>query len=255
VEQQHELEETLMKILTLNLRHNADRWLERLPLVVDVLKAHQPDIIGFQEVWMASQQAHTILQHLPDGSAYSIYTTPKQNIHGHEGIALASRYPVLSHETFDLPGGERVAQRIIVEVNHRKVCVANTHLHHRPQDESVRLPQMQALLQWLNEIDLPLILTGDMNAVPATSTIAAAKEALQSAYEALHGSEPEHTFPTALVAAKYPAGGVTIDYIFFTPKTLKVQSAAVVADNVHPDDAQLCPSDHYGLLAQFQLTD
>jgi hypothetical protein len=48
---------------------------------------------------------------------------------------------------------------------------------------------------------------------------------------------------------------VTIDYIFFTPQTLKVQSAAVVADNVHPDDAQLCPSDHYGLLAQFQLTD
>lgn len=175
-----------MKLLTFNLRHHRDRWEERFALVVDVLRQHQPDIVGFQEVWMPIKQADMILEQLPD-SNLDLKVVPKRGGYGREGIAIASRYPIINHEHLDLPGEERVAQRAVLDVKGTKLCFANTHLHDKPADESIRLPQMQVLLQWLADINHPTILTGDMNADPESSTILAAKETYQSAYETRYG--------------------------------------------------------------------
>ncbi|NIV32412.1 MAG: hypothetical protein GWN58_24115, partial [Anaerolineae bacterium] len=170
-----------------------------------------------------------------------------------EGIAIASRYPLLSHETLDLPGGERVAQRAVVDTGTFHLCLANTHLHDKPADESIRLPQMRALLGWLAEVDAPTVLTGDMNAQPESSTIRAAKERYRSSYEAVHGSEPQATFPTPLVSATGPDQGSTIDYIFFSGDSLRVEAASIVADRSHPADETLYPSDHFGILAEIEF--
>lgn len=242
-----------MKILTLNLRHHRDRWNERFPLVVDVLRQHQPDIIGFQEVWIPIQQANIILNQLSDKESMNLYVLPKQGDYGREGIAIASRYPIISHETLDLPGGERVAQRALIEVDGTTFCFSNTHLHDKPADESIRLPQMQALLQWLADVSHPTILTGDMNARPESTTIRESKTRYQSAYEVVHGSEPSVTCPTPLDTNFHPDRCSTIDYIFFSEDKLQVTGASIVADIPHPDDETLYPSDHYGILATIKL--
>lgn len=247
----------MMKIVTLNLRHNQDRWDERFPLVVEALYQEQADLIGLQEVWMPIQQAHLIANELnalaPD-QPYQVMVEPKRGAESVEGIGILSRLPVLEQERLELPEGERVAQRVLVEVEGQQVSFANTHLHHRPiGDECIRLPQMRTLLAWMfSRTPVRWILTGDMNALPESSTIAAAGERLQSAYFVVHGEHPI-TFPTPLVYATTPEWKACIDHIFFDPRTLRASDARILGNQSHPDDATLYPSDHYGLVAEFEF--
>jgi endonuclease/exonuclease/phosphatase family metal-dependent hydrolase len=246
-----------MKIATLNLRHNEDRWEERFLLVIATLHRQQADVIGLQEVWLEFQQAHLIadaLNQRTPAQPYQVLVEPKWGPEPVEGIAILSRLPVLEHERLELPEGQRVAQRVAVAVDGQQVHVANTHLHHRPmQDESIRQPQMRTLLDWMfSRSPSRWLLTGDMNALPHSSTIAAAGERLQSAYFHVHAEHPL-TFPTPLVAAQHPDFAACIDYVFFDPATLRVHAAEVIASETHPDDPTLCPSDHFGLAAEIEV--
>lgn len=246
-----------MKIATLNLRHNQDRWEERFPLVVDCLYHSQADVIGMQEVYIPIQQAHLIADALnaqTPGQPYSVWVEPKWGEEAViEGIALLSRLPVLEHERLELPEGQRVAQRIVVEVNGARVNIANTHLHHRPiEDESIRLPQMRALLDWMfSRASRCWVLIGDMNALPDSSTIAAASERLQSAYFSMHGEHPI-TFPAPLAYATRGDFRACIDHIFYDA-ALHVTSAQIIGDETPPDDPTLSASDHLGLLADVEM--
>jgi endonuclease/exonuclease/phosphatase family metal-dependent hydrolase len=241
-----------MRIATLNLRHNNDRWEERFPLVVEALAAAQADVVGLQEVWLGIDQAHMIAESLRErGLVYDVCVEAKWGPNPVEGIALLSRLPIIEKARLELPEGNRVAQRITVEIDGKRVNIANTHLHHQPRDESIRLPQMAALLTWMHDYNRDRwLLTGDMNALPESATISAARQKLQSAYRDAHGNEPV-TFPTPLVTDDYPP--VCIDYIFFDAATLRVGDIQVMADNSHPDDDTLYPSDHYGLAADITI--
>src|SRR5260370_8500782 len=53
-----------MKLLTLNLRHDEDRWPERSELVLEELVREHPDVIAFQEVALHIDQAHFIADKL-----------------------------------------------------------------------------------------------------------------------------------------------------------------------------------------------
>ena len=243
-----------MKIATLNLRHNNDRWDERFPLVVDALHGTDADVIGLQEVWLPIQQAHLIAHDLNQRTPnrpYSVHVEPKWGDNPVESIGILSRLPVLDSARLDLPIEPRVAQRITVEIDGQSAHIANTHLHHRPRDESVRLPQMRAALDWMFAHSAGRwLLMGDMNAIPESATIQAATERLKSAHFELHHAEPI-TFPTPLVTLEnYPP--VCIDYIFYDANTIDVKSVHVFANQCHADDATLYPSDHYGLVAEIE---
>jgi len=242
-----------MKILTLNLRHNNDYWEQRKPLVIDLIQEHQPDIIGFQEVWMSIQQAHLILQGVT-GAPYNIYVTPKQAHHGKEGIAIATRLPATDFVSLDLPGGERVAQRLMITFDRKQICFVNTHLHHMPIESEVeRLPQMQAILKWLEKIDVPTVITGDMNTIPERETIRIAKARYSSAYEQVHGKEPDFTFPAPLAEDAYGGLSAMIDYILISPDSLKATSAKVVGDQATGTNPKLSPSDHCGIVTTLEF--
>ncbi|MBZ0302048.1 MAG: endonuclease/exonuclease/phosphatase family protein [Anaerolineae bacterium] len=246
-----------MKIATLNLRHNQDRWEDRFPLVVDTLSREQADVVGLQEVYLPIQQAQRIAEAVnarEPARQYTVYVEPKWGPQPVEGVALLSRLPILDQERLELPEGERVAQRITVEVDGQRVHIANTHLHHRPiEDESIRLAQMQALLDWMfSRADSGWVLTGDMNALPESTTIAAAEARLNSAYFTLHRQHPI-TFPTPLVADRWEGPDLCIDYIFCDAARLQVQEARMIADQGHADDPNLYPSDHFGLAAEVTI--
>lgn len=246
-----------MRIITLNLRHNQDRWDERLPLVVDCLHREQADVIGLQEVYLPIQQAHIVADALnaqTPSQPYSVWVEPKWGSEADvEGIALLSRLPVLEHERLELPEGQRVAQRIVIEVAGMPVNIANTHLHHRPvEDESIRLPQMRALLDWMfSRASQRWLLTGDMNALPDSPTILAASERLQSAYFSLHGEHPI-TFPAPLAYSSRADFRACIDHIFFD-SALRVTGGRIIGDETPPHDPTLSASDHLGLSADFEL--
>lgn len=253
------MEHRLMKFLSLNLRHDTDRWLERRPLILDELRRERPDVIAFQEVSMRTpvQQARDIAEALDE--SYQVIFEPKWKADAWEGIALLSRLPVISRERLKLPGeGGRVAQAIRVETDGQMVDIANTHLHHQPiDDESIRLPQARALLEWMNrptESPSRWLLAGDFNARPASETVRLLKDRFDSVYRAYHGTEPPRTFPTPLVEKweDYPTD-ITIDFIFFDPDCFSIQNAYIIGAQSHPDDATLYPSDHYGLATEISL--
>jgi len=249
----------MIKYMTLNLRHHLDRWEERFPLVVDAIHEEQPDVIAFQEVHIPIQQAEIIAEQLQartPSKPYSIKTTSRSYQGYIEANAFLSRLPIVAHDKLDLPmEGGRSAQRITVQTDsNRRLNFANTHLHHRPMlEEDNRLPQMQALLKWMFAFDdKNWLLAGDMNALPASKTIAEAQKQLKSAYYDIHDKHPV-TFPTPLTQGKYGDIAITLDYIFYHAPSLNVISAKRFAD-VGADET-LYPSDHYGLVAEFDFTD
>ena len=62
-----------------------------------------------------------------------------------------------------------------------------------------------------------MFITGDFNATPESKTYALLMEAgFKSAYKEVHGSEPEHTFPTGLQAEFMDTDPpMTLDYVFY----------------------------------------
>lgn len=248
------------KLLTLNLRHDADRWTERRPLIARVLAHHAADVVAFQEVALRVQQADLLaadVAALPDAPTYTVHVQSKWGDQPWEGIALLSKHPVTEVDAIDLPEGGRVAQRIRVVKAGFAVDVVNTHLHHRPEtDETIRLPQMQALRAWVARLsadgqDRRWLIAGDFNAQPASATVQHMVGQYPSAYAVLHGADPL-TFPTALAtgtAATTPE--IAIDYIFFDPARLDVTSAELVGAQPAPGDDRLYPSDHLGIVAAF----
>src|SRR5829696_4788539 len=46
-----------VKVMTINLRHDANDWKRRFPLIADEIVRLDPDVIGLQEVEVADEQA------------------------------------------------------------------------------------------------------------------------------------------------------------------------------------------------------
>jgi endonuclease/exonuclease/phosphatase family metal-dependent hydrolase len=238
-----------VKVATLNLRSDANQWDARFPLVVDALNQTDADVIAVQEVRIKIDQHKQLAQALNHGAPYHAYLCEDWYEPHILANAILSRLPILKHERIELRHGFRTAQCIIIDLNGKPITIANTHLHHKPyRDEAIRLPQMLSVLEWLAAQNTPLILMGDMNAAPQSETIQTAKQHLQSAYEVIHGCEPDATFPTPLRDGEILAPR-TIDYIFCTA-SLQVLDAKRIADNPHPDNPVLYPSDHYGLYSE-----
>lgn len=245
-----------MKIITLNLRFTADRWQERFPMIVDLLHTEQPDIVGLQEVALKVQQAHLIqgaLNYLNPTHSYKLRVANDTFDPPILANAMLSRHPVIDHERLTLPENFRIAHRITIQHQKHTLSIINTHLHHKPySDESIRLPQMQAIICWIeNHNHDNIILMGDMNARPESDTIHYAKQRFRSTFETANGAEPDCTFPTPLIEKDFQSR--TLDYIFYSGNALTVKHSKLVANQHHPDDPTLYPSDHYGICTEFTL--
>lgn len=245
-----------MKLLSLNLRHDVDHWPERSKLIIEELIEQQPDIIAFQEVALSIKQAHWIAKHLNAAvphTPYEIRVEKKGGWRAKEGIGILSRPRIVEHHRIMLPEGRRVAQHVRVKVDGKPVDLINTHLHHLPDNnESVRLKQIKVLLKWMfaKHHNRHWILVGDFNASPDSQTVAEVRKHLASAYAALHGAEPEFTSLTPLIKG-LDYTSKTLDYIFYDPSGFRMNEVRLVFTEPHPEDRRLYPSDHYGLLADF----
>lgn len=244
--------------VTLNLRNQADRWLQRRELVVQQLLEAQPDLIGLQEIsfpigqgWWLTHQLNLRLS----GSTRRPYRLRQRRKHhltkGYfEGIGILSKLPIISHDAISLGYGGRVALRVNVELPSRQtvdfVCV---HLHHVAEDKQARHEQVMKLLGWLNEGGRALrqVIAGDFNETPDGPAVQQMKQAYRSALAEANGRDPLATFPTALVARPDGWAGC-LDYIFVSPP-LHILSARLCCHRPAAHDDTLYPSDHVGLLA------
>src|SRR5262245_39634185 len=99
-----------LKVLTLNVRRDVDFWERRFPLIADEIVRLEPDLIGFQEVNVAIDQQkrlHDLISGRNVELEYDYHaqrdTGTREN--GGGGIAVFSRYPIITRLAVDLGEG------------------------------------------------------------------------------------------------------------------------------------------------------
>ncbi len=245
-----------VKVATLNLFNRMGEWDGRFPLVIGQLEALAPDVIGFQEVDLGIDQgmqiSREINQRLGSQTHYRIKHAaspgPRASVFG---IGTLARIECLEHEILDLMTFERMSQRLVFAVDGQRFALVNNHLHHPPEAATERVEQAQRLLAWLARFELlPTVVLGDFNAYEGEETVALFKSRFRSAHEAIHGAEPQLTWPTPVnTYDNSPAG--TLDYIYVSPE-FKVLDAGLAFNTPAPDNPGLFPSDHLGLFATLE---
>ena len=238
-----------LHVATLNILNLADRWFERLPLLLADMATLQPDLLGLQEVVYVMQQDRLI------GAAGEGHYQAIRGWAGRPeyGNSLLVRGPLVATDADRLDLGlDRSAQRAVVALpGGSSVLVVVTHLHHLGPDEVARDGQTAAIVAWLESASAAdaTILMGDFNADPAEPTPRRLRAAgFRSAYEEANGAEPAVTWPSGLQAPAMDTDGdpECLDYIWVRGAA-RVESARLVFDRPDPQDPTLYPSDHLGI--------
>ncbi len=240
-------------VATLNLRNIADRWPERLPLLLADMAALQPDLIGLQECVFAVQQDRLL------GAAGAGRYESRRGWAGRPeyGNAILGRAPLAlsDGERADL-GRNRSVLRVAVSFpSGSSLHFVVTHLHHLPADEAVREEQARALAALLKPIAGPLIVVGDFNAEPVEAAYRVMGEAgFRSAHLEANGTEPAVTWPSGIQAPGIDNDGEPgcLDYIWVRGPLI-VESSRLAFDRPAVDDPTLYPSDHFGLSARIRI--
>ena len=249
-----------VKVATLNLFNRMGQWGHRAPLVIDQLEELRPDVIGLQEVDLQLDQgmwiSRQINKRLPGEAHYRIkHATNTDTRASYHSIATLARVPFQEHEILDLMSFERVAQRMVFLCGERPFVFVNTHLHHPPEAQQERVEQLERLLGWLDRDlrGLPTVISGDFNAYasPPEPAVQLMKARFRSAYEAVHGREPDKTWTTPVNTYDDSPHG-TLDYIFVSEE-FRIIDAGLAFDKPSAHDAQMYPSDHLGLFAELGL--
>jgi endonuclease/exonuclease/phosphatase family metal-dependent hydrolase len=229
-----------LRVATLNIRNLADRWDERLPLLLADMAALQPDLLGLQEVVYPLQQDRLI------GAAgvrrYASHRAWAGRPEYGNALLVAEGIAISEIERLDL-GLNRAALRGVV-----------THLHHVTADEAERDEQAQRLLEWLGAgpaTDAQVVV-GDFNAEPDEPAAERFRShGFRSAYAEANGADADVTWPSGIQAAGMDTDGPPgcLDYIWVRGD-IRAESARLVFDRPAVGDPTLYPSDHVGIVAE-----
>jgi endonuclease/exonuclease/phosphatase family metal-dependent hydrolase len=244
-----------LHVATLNILNLADRWAERLPLILADMAALQPDLLGLQECVYVMQQDRLI------GAAGEGRYGVVRGWAGRPeyGNSLRVREPLAAGDEARLDLGlNRAAHRAVVALpGGASVLVVVTHLHHLGPDEALRDEQARQLLEWLAKAPptSAQIVMGDFNADPKEPTVARMQaDGFRSAYAEANGKDPAVTWPSGLQAPAMDTDGSPdcLDYIWVRG-AVRVVSARLAFDRPAVHDPTLYPSDHLGIAAHVEL--
>lgn len=172
--------------MTWNLWWRFGPWVEREAAILAVCRREAPDVLLLQEVWGADgdSSAHRIAAALGAHVALSDDPFAGRRPDGGVGFhnAIVSRWPigeVASHALPRLDGepGHRRALTALVDTPWGPWPVLCTHLDHRFDDSVVRQRQAEQLLDLVAslrgspEVDPPVVVGGDLNAVPDSDEV------------------------------------------------------------------------------------
>jgi endonuclease/exonuclease/phosphatase family metal-dependent hydrolase len=244
-----------LHVATLNILNLADRWDERLPLLLADFAALQPDVIGLQEVVYVLQQDR-LIGAAGAGEYRSVRGWAGRPEYGNAILLRAGLEPT-AVERLELGHG-RSAHRLRLGLpNGASLIFAVTHLHHAVDAAAERDRQAADLLAWL--ADAPAadgqVVVGDFNADPREPTYARMIDAgFASAHQLANGTEPAVTWPSGLQAPAMDTDGDPdcLDYIWVRG-AVTVVDCRLVFDRPAVDDPTLYPSDHLGLAAHLEI--
>ena len=246
------------RVVTLNLEQDHKRWEARRPLIHRGVADLRPDIIALNEVSIPRQSARDLRTASARllGTEYNLVQQTRVNgLAAVEGEALLTRFPVVETGNLDYRTRDMVAQVARLLVNGAPLDVYVTHLYMSRGDDSLRLFQVQQLLEWIDSRadGSASMVCGDFNA------------SLDKPSAALMATRfrPTQTSPTAFTPLADEDGSVShpywprmdrcIDYIWVS-EAIEIVGSGVCFDRPSPDDPTLWPSDHAGVWADLEVT-
>ena len=267
------------RVATLNIWNKSGPWAARTKLIRAEMERLDADVIGLQEVLelrrgdLVMNQADELRGELERAysPAHDVATSWGKDNELHFGNAVLSRWPIVGHESFVLPGSDVSDQRrnvihVVIDAPFGELDVFVTHLNWKLHEGWIRQQQVLRIADLIAErapIDgrYPPILMGDLNAEPQSDEVRylggytrLGRERtirLQDVWD--YASEgPSATFdgtrnPFAALVHEPPR---RIDYIFVRGPDAKGRG--------RPTDVRLCfddpsegvhCSDHFGVMA------
>lgn len=240
-----------ISMVTLNIFHDRADWPRRLPLIVDGLRALQPDVIALQEVLQTPtlpNQARTIADAL--GYRLHFASTSPADAPTRYGNAILTPHPItVTGERALAPHEDgRISAHARVDIRGRPVDVFAVHLHHLLDGDAMRAVQVQDLLAHVDATPGrgDTLLLGDFNARIAAPALAPLMADYVDAYGSVREQPDLQPANTTLNQAFFETGS-RIDHVLPVRTDFAVVSADIVFDAPSADGTW--PSDHFGLHA------
>ncbi len=237
---------------TLNIWHDQQDWPARMAVILDSLRALDPDVVFLQEVLEKEglpNQAESLAESL--GYRFVFASVDPLGAPKRYGNAILTRHHIVgTHEIKLEPLDDyRVAAHARLDVEGRFVDAYVTHLHHTLEGTAIRAKQVRSLLAFMDTTRAPgaLLLGGDFNAAPDAPELQPILERFTDTYALLHPIATESPITTLNIAMGHSPR--RIDYIFAGPDVLRAVASEVFLDA--PAAGEVWASDHFGVWTRF----
>ena len=174
-----------LRILCYNIHHAnppSKPGIIDLEAIAKVIREQTPDLVALQEVDVNTIRSGKTSNQAADlarlsGMPHYYFAKAIDYEGGEYGVAILSRFPMEDMKNTNLPtaegtGGEHrtLATAVILLPQGKKILFASTHLDAQRSDTN-RLLQINKIAEILQQEKLPVVIAGDLNAMPATPVI------------------------------------------------------------------------------------
>lgn len=241
---------TVLRVLTYNIHHGEGTdGVVDLNRIARVIRESNADLVALQEVDDSTRRTNQVDQTSQLAELTGLHARFAHQIDfegGRYGQAILSRYPVSEITVAWLPGTPERERRIAGWANVEipdlgPVVFATTHLHHN--NTGFRKQQAEELVRLFRDKTVPVIIAGDLNAIPDSEPLQTLAATFKSATPVSEDLKTQSLTTTATFPASTPEK--QLDYILF--RTPDGQSA--VTQNVRVLDEAIA-SDHRPLIAE-----
>ncbi len=229
-----------LRVLTYNIHHSRGTDNKLNPKrIAEVIKKTKADLVALQEVDVNTKRSGItnqpeILSKLTGFHHRFAKAIDFQG--GQYGVAILSRFPITRSSAIPLPASPGHEKRAILFItiklpDQSQLTFASTHLDHT-RDPANRIAQTQTIIKNLPP-KVPLILAGDLNAIPTSKSVKLITNHLKNAT----AKKPLATFPSSKPNRQ-------IDYILYRNLHRYKPAKSIVID-------EKIASDHRPLLTIF----
>ena len=245
------------RIATLNIEQDHKRWTDRRELIADQLGKLQPDVLAINEICIPKQTGRYLQQIATRSLGVEFNLIQQSKVNGlsqSDGEALLTRFTVRETANFDYRARDAVALVARLQVEDHLIDIYVTHLYQSRGKDSLRLYQVQQLLDWINTRDdvAARVVCGDFNATLDMTSAKLMSETFR----------PSQTQPTAFSPLEDVDGAMShpywqrldrcIDYVWVSGP-LRVVESGLCFNTPSATDGTLWPSDHIGVWADLEI--